>query len=173
MFFFLCFFKGGRGREFGECQTPLLYLQQHPKEVTITWQFWDTTSEPTLLWNMYKSGIKITMPIKIQILSHILRNRLFLLSTPTKVAANTTVLPPNFYRILFSAGSVWEGKLLSLRTTTRYGILAEELMYKITVILGLNCALLWFPFVFFCLVHFNSYAFVEWRCILFYANVLR
>lgn len=55
---------------------------------------------------MYKSGIKITMPIKIQILSHILRNRLFLLSTPTKVAVNTTVLPPNFYRILLSAGFV-------------------------------------------------------------------
>lgn len=121
-----------------------IYLQQQPKEVTVTWIFWYTTSEPAPLQNIYSSGLKITMPVETQILCHIHKNSLFVFPTHTQVA-NAIVLA-QFSRVLFLVRSAWAEKLLRLLTTAWRGILAGELMYGITAISSLNRTRLWLPF---------------------------
>ena len=74
---------------------PHYTYNNNPKEVIITWSFGNTTFEPAPLWNKYTSEEKITMPIKMQILSHIHKSSLFLLPTQTQPAFNATVFASN------------------------------------------------------------------------------
>ena len=89
-------------------EAPPLHLQQQPNLAILEHSF---LTAP--LWNIYTSGLKVTMPIKIQILSHIHQNTPFLLPLQREWHLMLQFWL-QFSRILFSAGSVWAEKLWSL-----------------------------------------------------------